>query len=140
MTPILAIGSHIFEIFPLSLQKIDERTRASWPVINRFGRGGARQFVGLGEDEFEVSGLYFDEEFGGHADYMALKATQKLGKPVDLLGWGEAASYASVFGAVVILEVGVCHTFISKSGIGRKAEFSVKLGSFGDGAGGGLFG
>lgn len=139
MTPILAIGSHIFEILPLSLQKIEEKTKADWPVIGRFGQGGARQFIGHGEDEFEVTGLYYDEEFGGHADYLALKTTQRQGKPVDLLGWAAGGAAANVFGAVVILEVGNSHSYIGASGVGRKAEFTVKLGSFGDDAGGGLF-
>lgn len=139
MIPILAIGPHIFEILPLSLQQIEEKTLANWPVIGRFGQGGARQFVGLGEDEFEVSGLYFNEEFGGHEDYLALKQTQRLGQPVDLLGWAAGGAAANVFGAVVILEVGNKHSRIGASGIGRRAEFSVKLGVFGDDAGGGLF-
>jgi len=139
MQPILAIGTHIFEIVPLSLQKIEERTRAMWPVVGRFGQTGARQLTGFGEDDFEVSGLYFNEEFGGHQEYLALKATQRLGQPVDLVGWVAGDGLANVFGTVVILEVGNCHAFIGKGGVGRKSEFSVKLGVFGDDAGGGLF-
>lgn len=137
-TPFLAIGPHIFAALPLSLQKIEERTKMSWPAIKRFGAGPARQFTGRDEDEFTVEGLYFDDEWGGHADYLALKATQRAGQPVELLG-AAAGGGASVFGTVVILEVGASHSTIRKSGIGAKTEFDVKLAPFGgDSAFGGL--
>ncbi|PZU93133.1 MAG: phage tail protein [Chelatococcus sp.] len=140
MTPILAIGPHIFASLPLSLQKIAETTKANWPATQRFGAGPARQFTGLGEDSFEVEGLYFDEEFGGHAEYLALKATLALGEPVELVGWAAGGFAASVFGTVVLLEVGATHTVLRPSGIGAKVEFSVKMSSLGgDGLGGGLF-
>jgi len=129
MAAILAIGPHIFEILPLSLQKISETTKANWPASQRFGRG---------EDELSIEGLYFDEEWGGHADYLALKATQAAGEPVEVIGWAVAGA-ASVFGTAVILEVGAEHSHIAASGIGRKVEFTVKLAPFGGDSGGGLF-
>lgn len=138
--PILAIGPHIFASLPLSLQKITETTKANWPAVNRFSIGPARQFTGRGEDEFEIEGLYFDQEWGGHAEYLELKATQAAGQPVELLGAAAGGLGASVFGTVVILEVGATHEYIDFSGIGRKVAFSVKLAPFGgDGAFGGLF-
>ena len=129
-TPILAIGPHIFAALPLSLQKIQERTKMNWPAIKRFGVGPARQNTGRDEDEFTVEGLYFDQEWGGHAEYLALKATQRAGMPVELLG-AAAGGGAAVFGTVVILEVGAEHEFIGVSGIGRKTGFDVKLAPFG---------
>lgn len=138
--PILAIGPHIFAALPLSIQTIKENTKALWPATNRFGVGPARQFVGRGEDEFEVEGLYFHHEFGGHDDYLALKATQGAGKPVELLGRAAGTGVVNVFGSVVILEVGATHKKIAFDGIGTIVEFSVKLASFGgDSAFGGLF-
>lgn len=138
--PVLAIGPHIFATLPLSLQKIEEKTVANWPAVNRFGVGPARQFTGRGEDEISIEGLYFDHEWGGHADYMALKATQAAGQPVELIGWAAGGLAASVFGTVVILEVGATHEHIDFSGIGRKVSFTVKLAPFGgENAFGGLF-
>lgn len=137
--PILAIGPHIFASLPLSLQKITEKTKVNWPAAARFGIGPARQFTGLGEDEFEIEGLYFDQEWGGHAEYLALKVTQRAGEPVELLGAATGGFGASVFGTVVILEVGATHEHIDFSGIGRKVAFTVKLAPFGgDSAFGGL--
>jgi phage protein U len=141
MTAILAIGPHVFEILPLSLQKISEVTKMNWPATKRFGVGPARQLTGRDEDSFDIEGVYYDHEFGGHAEYLALKATQSAGEPVELLGRAAEGEAASVFGTVVILEVGAEHSYIHTSGIGRKTEFSVKLAPFGgDGSPfGGLF-
>lgn len=141
MIPVLAIGPHIFETLPLSLQKISEATTANWPATKRFGVGPARQFTGRDEDSFEIEGLYFDQEFGGHAEYLALKATQAAGEPVELIGWAASGIAASVFGTVVILEVAATHSHIHFNGIGRKVEFNVKLAPFGGDGGpfGGLF-
>ncbi|MFD2676089.1 phage tail protein [Camelimonas lactis] len=139
MVPILAIGPHVFASLPLSLQRIRERTVANWPAANRFGKGPVRQFTGMGEHEFEVEGLYFHHEWGGHDDYLALKRTQAAGQPVQLLGRAAGDFAASVFGTVVILEVGADHKWIDVTGIGRVVSFDVKLGAFGDEMPGGLF-
>lgn len=140
IVPILAIGPHIFAALPLSIQTIEETTKTSWPSQIRFGIGPARQFVGRGEDSFEVKGLYFHEEFGGHEEYLALKATQSAGQPVELIGWSVAGAAATVFGTVVILEVSATHKKITGVGIGAMVEFSVKLAPFGGEASfGGLF-
>ncbi|SFB92546.1 Phage protein U [Bosea sp. CRIB-10] len=138
--PILAIGPHIFAALPLSIQTIKETTKANWPSVNRFGVGPARQFVGRGEDSFEVEGLYFHAEFGGHAQYLMLKATQSAGEPVELIGWSAAGAAAEVFGTVVILTVSATHKKITRAGIGAITEFSIELAPFGgDGSFGGLF-
>jgi len=139
--PILAIGPHIFEILPLSLQKISERTKVNWPATKRFGVGPARQFTGRDEDSFDIEGLYFNQEWGGHAEYLALKATQAAGEPVELLGWSAGGIAAEVFASVVILEVGAEHEYIHDDGIGRKTTFDVKMAPFGGDSGpfGGLF-
>ena len=139
--PILALGPHLFASLPLSLQRISERTKANWPASKRFGVGPARQFTGRDEDSFEIEGLYFDQEWGGHDEYLALKATQAAGEPVELLGWSVGGLAAEVFGSVVILEVGAEHEHIHFNGIGRKTTFSVSLAPFGGDGGpfGGLF-
>ena len=137
--PLLALGPHIFEIFPLNLQKIEEETNANWPEIQRFGVGPARQFTGPGTSTLKIEGLCFNEEFGGYEDYLALKVTQRSGIPVDILGWGTGSGYALVMGLACILKVGATHESLGPDGIGRKMTFSVELGAFGDGFSGGLF-
>lgn len=139
MPPLLAIGPHVFEIFPLNLQKIEEELKINWPAIARFGVAPARQFTGLGESSMKIEGLCFNEEFGGIENYRALQVTARAGRPVDIIGWGAGASYAAVLGAACILGVGGAHEMLGPDGIGRKLTFTIELGAFGDGAGGGLF-
>lgn len=87
----------------------------------------------------KIEGLCFNEEFGGYADYLALKALQGLGEPVDVVGWGAGAAYAAVLGPMCILKVGAQHERLAPDGIGRKIAFSVELAVFGGGMGGGLW-
>lgn len=129
--PLLALGPVVFEILPLSLQRLAEHTRVKWPAIGRFGNQSARQFTGYGDDSFRIEGLFYNEEWGGFDDYLALKALQRNPEPVDMIGGAAAGSYATVFGPVVILDVGATHEHIGQGGIGRKVTFSVELAPFG---------
>lgn len=138
--PVLALGPVMFEILPLSLQKITESTRVKWPSVARFGRDNARQFTGYGDDSFRIDGLFFNQDFGGFEEYMLLKQLQRMPEPIDMIGGGGINAYATVFGPVVLLDVGATHEHIHADGVGRKVSFSIELAPFGGGAyGGGLF-
>ena len=142
MIPLLALGPHIFDILPMSLQRIEEQTKARWPAVARFGRPPARQFTGMDEDSLKIDGLIFEDEWAGHQQYLAIKATQRAGVPIMMLGWASGGGYASVFGNVVLLSVGATHEYLRSDGIGRKIAFTIEVASFGGDAGGfgGLFG
>jgi uncharacterized protein len=138
---LLALGPHIFEILPMTLQKIEGENTANWPVVQRFGMGPARQFTGPGDATRKIEGLIFNEEFGGYEDYLALIATQRAGVPVEMVGWGAGAAYAMIMGPVCILKVSDTHEFIGPDGIGRKITFGIEVARFGGETafGGGLF-
>jgi hypothetical protein len=142
MSALLAVGPYVFSILPLTLQRIEEETSSSWPAINRFGVGPARQYTGPGDSTLKIEGLFFNEEFGGQGDYLALKAIQSAAQPVMVIGWGAGAAFAIVLGFMVITRVGASHEAIGPDGIGRKVTFSIELSSFGgeDGGIAGLFG
>jgi phage protein U len=140
MRPLLALGSFVFRVLPLTLQQIDEESSANHPPKQRFGRGPYRQFTGPGEATQKIGGLIFDEEFGGYGEYIGLKAMQATGTPVMVVSWGGGAASALVLGRMCILKVGAVHTSIGEGGIGRKIAFSVELARAGDdGPAGGLF-
>lgn len=126
--PLLALGSHIFEIAPLNFQEIERETAPKLPAIARFGARPGRQFTGLGEDPITISGLLFPEELGGRAELEAVRATQSSGQPVLMLGWaGSSGLAATVYGMVVILSVSDSQTRISRSGIGRRLSYSITV-------------
>ena len=141
MTPLLALGPHIFEIAPLNFQEIERDTEAKWPAISRFGGRPGRQFTGSGEDPITISGLLFPEELGGRDEFEAIRTTQRAAKPVLLVGWSVAVSTAAqIFGRVVILRIRDRQTVISRSGHGRRLSFDIEVAPFpGDGKPVGLF-
>lgn len=143
MTPLLALGAHIFEIAPLNFQRISEETTAKWPSIARFGGRPGRQHTGYGDDPITISGLLYPEELGGQAELEALRATQRAARPVVMMGWqGSTGTAAKIYGLVVILSISSTKSAIGPSGIARKLSFEVEVAPAGDGGGKpvGLFG
>lgn len=130
MTALLALGPHIFEILPLNYQRLERETNAVWASVPRFGAEAARQFTGLGDDSFRIDGLLFPHEFGGRAEYEAIRATQRSGLPVMMAGLGTATA-VRIFGLVVILNVSDEQTHIGRDGQGRVLSFSIELAPYG---------
>lgn len=128
MTPLLALGPHIFEIAPLNFQEIERQTETHWPAIPRFGNRPGRQFTGYGEDPIRISGLLYPDEFGGRQEFEAIRATQAAAQPVLMIGWSIAvATAAQVFGRVVILSVRDRQTSINRQGYGRRLNFDIEV-------------
>ncbi|HOV04217.1 MAG TPA: phage tail protein [Hyphomicrobiales bacterium] len=124
--PLLALGPHIFEIAPLNFQQIERETEALWPAIPRFGGRPGAQSVGFGEGRMTISGLLFPDEFGGRAEFEAIRETQGKRRPVMMLGWATTGA-ARVFGRVVILKVSDSQTAINAMGLGRRLSFSIEV-------------
>jgi phage protein U len=141
MTPLLALGPHIFEVAPLNYQEIIRETEAKWPAIARFGGRPGRQFTGFGEDVITISGLLFPDELGGRREFEAIRATQKAARPVLMMGWSpEITTAAQLLGRVVILHVGDTQSAIGRHGMGRRVSFDIEVAPFaGDGKPVGLF-
>lgn len=135
MTALLALGPHIFEILPLNYQRLEKETVAEWASVPRFGTTSARQFTGLGDDSMRIDGLLFPHEFGGRAEFEAIRATQAAGVPVMMAGMG-AATAVRIFGLVVILAVSDEQTHIGPDGQGRVLSFSIDLAPYGGSLGG----
>ena len=142
MTPLLALGPHVFEIAPFNYQQIQTVTEAKWPATPRFGKRPGRQFTGLGEDTIVISGLLYPDELGGREELDALRMTQKAALPVMMIGWSSTiATAAKVFGRVAILRIEDSQSSINRQGQGRRIEFSIEIAPIGDsGKPVGLFG
>lgn len=129
--PLLALGRHVFEIAPLNFQAIDQETTVKWPSIPRFGNRPGRQMTGYGEDPIRISGLLFPEEFGGRAELEAVRATQRLGQPVIMVGWAGSGTAARIYGQVVILGVRDQQTSINRDGYGRRLGYEIEVAPLG---------
>jgi len=140
MTPLLALGRHVFQVAPLNFREIERFTEAKWPAIARFGSAPGRQFTGYGEDSIRISGRLYPEELGGRAEFDAIRETQRAAQPVLMVGWSVSSSAAAVFGRVVILTVSDRQTSINRSGFGRRLDFDIEVAPFTGGKPVGLFG
>jgi phage protein U len=126
--PLLALGPHKFEIAPMSFQQLEDETVANWQAIARFGGRPGFQMTGFGEDPITISGLLYPEELGGREELDAVRATQKRGLPVLMVGWaGDQSEKARVFGQVGIRRVQRTQTNINRSGLGRKVAYSITV-------------
>lgn len=133
MTPLLALGPHIFQIAPLNFQAIERETEVKWPAVPRFGGRPGRQMTGYGEDPIRISGLLFPEELGGREEFEALRATQLAARPVILAGWAASSAAARIFGLVVILRISDQQTSINRQGLGRRLAYDIEVAPAGGG-------
>lgn len=126
--PLLALGSHIFEVAPLNFQSIERATQVKWPAIPRFGNRPGRQFTGYGDDPMTISGKLYPEELGGRDEFEAIRATQRAAQPVMLIGWAAATgTKARIFGQVVILDVFDRQSSFNRAGQSRRLEFDIEV-------------
>lgn len=124
---LLRLGPHTFEIIGLNYQSLERTTTANWVAINRFGGKAAKQFTGKGADDSgTISGLIFNEEFGGRAQYEAIRLTQGIGIPVMMVGFGTSGA-GRIFGLVCIDVVSDDQEYIAWNGEGKKLEFSIEI-------------
>jgi len=140
--PLLALGRHTFEIDGLNFQELEEETTVKWPAINRFGGRPGHQMTGYGEDPIVINGLIYPEEIGGRSELDALRVTQRLARPVVMVGWStDKSNAARVYGLVAIPSIRATHSRFGPDGNSRKISFSVEVVPIGGIAGftGGLY-
>lgn len=140
-SPLLALGPHVFEVLPVTLQKIEREVNLNWPGISRFGGPVARQATGEGEHSVKLNGLLFPAAFGGWASYNGIIATALEQEPLMMMGFG-VDMLAEVLGLVVITKVHDTQDYLGPDGVGQQVTFDVEVAPFGDEGpyGGGLFG
>lgn len=137
--PLMALGPNIFSVLPLNYQRLERETEARWTSVPRLGVRPARQFVGFGDDPLVISGVLFPEEFGGRLQFEAIRATQALGLPVMMIGFG-TESLGRVWGKVVILRIRDSQEEIGADGAGQVLTYDIEVAPYPDDRPGGEFG
>lgn len=128
---LLQLGSHQFEVLPLTYQRLQQQVEFRWPALERLGREPALQYLGPGEKRITISGLLFPEAIGGWDKFRAFERTASAGEPMMMvLGTGH------VFGRVVITSIGETHEHIGYAGLPRKLEFDIEVARYGGDYGG----
>jgi phage protein U len=128
---LLQLGSHQFEVLPLTYQRLWQQADFRWPALERLGREPALQYLGPGEKRITISGLLFPEAIGGWDKFRAFERTAGAGQPMMMvLGTGH------VFGRVVITSISEAHAAIGYAGLPRKLSFDIEVARYGGDYGG----
>lgn len=118
---LMAIGSHVFQVVGLNAQEIDTTTEANWVDVPRFGMVDGAQIHGHARPEMVVRGVLYPDQIGGLPDYEAIRASQRLARPLPLLRMGRGF-VGAMLGNVTIERV----TDLEAYG-GKKISFTVEL-------------
>lgn len=119
---LLSLGSVVFDVHPFNAHEIANDHSTDFvdkPVV------GARmpmEWVGEGEETWDITGRIFPKKLGGLNDLARLRAVRAAGSPVYLMrGDGRP------MGFVVILGVSEISTKLAADGVGQIIEFDLTV-------------
>jgi len=120
--PMMSLGQFQFSLDTLAYDNLQRATDYRHPANSRVGAMPARQFIGLGEDKLNFTGLQAPEFRG---DRKALDTLRKMaeGGAAYALVCGNGA----VLGAWVIESVQETGSIFIAEGVARRTEFSLQL-------------
>lgn len=135
--PLMALGPHVFEVLPLNYQRIERLLEIRFASVPRLGVRPSRQFVGFGEDPLTISGVLFPQEFGGRAEYEAIKLTAQAALAVPLVGFG-TGTLGRVWGLVIITMIADSQEEIGEDGAGQVLTYDIQVDAYDESGGSGL--
>lgn len=117
-----SFGPFIFMLQSLPFQTQARSTEWRHPNQDVLGTRPTRQFVGVGPETLDISGVLFPEITGGTLSIELLRQLCDEGKPYPFIqGTGE------VLGMYVCTKLTDTRTFLQKNGRALKIEFSFNL-------------
>lgn len=118
----MALGTFVFSLPQLAYQQLQHATAWRHASSERVGARAAHQFLGPGEETFELSGLVAPELTGNPASLDTLRSMADEGRPLALVdGTGV------VYGAFVISSLNEMRTLFFPDGAARRIEFQLSL-------------
>lgn len=122
MTVTLSLGPALFEIAPMSLQKLKIGRKVDFASHSVMGAEPILEDMGPDNSTVSIEGCLKPEHFGGLRELEALKAARDTRTPLPLI-----RGDFTPLGFFVIEEVEEKHEMINAYGIGREIEIEVKL-------------
>lgn len=122
----MALGSYRFSVSTAAYQELKRNQVYRWQAQERLLRRPALQFVGLGEESLEISGVIYPHYLGGLKQLDALRSQAGRGEPlllVDGLGF--------VWGRWVVNQIDEDQSYFLKDGIPLKIGFQLRLSRYG---------
>lgn len=122
----LALGDYRFSIESATYETFRQTTNYRWPSQARLSQVPARQFVGMGEETIELSGVIYPHYAGGFDQLEDLKNEAGKGEPLLLTdGLGR------VWGQWVVLSIQEERSALFANGTPRKLTFTITIARYG---------
>lgn len=119
---LLALGQFVFGMDTAPFQELQRRTQWRHAANPRVGARDVRQFVGLGDDTFNISGTLVPELAGKLSSLDELRKMGNAGEAYALVdGTG------TVYGAYLLEEVDTTNKNLRQDGTPRRVDFSITL-------------
>lgn len=132
---LMALGQFVFSLDTLAYQELKRSNTWRHPSNSRVGARPARQFVGVGDETFALSGWIATGQLGDYGSMDELRAMGDSGQAFALVsGNGE------VFGQFVLESLNETGTLHDRYGYPSKVTFDLQLVRVDDNAGGAAVG
>lgn len=132
---LMALGQFVFSLDTLAYQELKRSNTWRHPSNSRVGARPARQFVGVGDEAFALSGWIAPGQLGDYGSLDELRAMGDSGQAFALVsGNGE------VFGQFVLESLNETGTLHDRYGYPSKVTFDLQLVRVDDNAGGAAVG
>ncbi|MGJ7040488.1 phage protein U [Shinella sp. BE166] len=135
-TPMM-LGSFAFEAIGFGFNGLQRRVQTPWADIAVAQTLNQQQWTGPTSEEVTISGVLFNEEFGGQDSLDGIIAAANAGVPLMLVSGSESAGV--IHGSFTIQGVSEERSFIDHRGAPRKNSYSITLKRYGDTGGGSSF-
>lgn len=128
---LMAFGQFVFSLDTLAFQELKRSNSWRHPSNSRVGARPARQFVGVGDEGFAISGWIAPGQLGDYRSLDELRAMGDSGQAFAMVsGEGE------VFGQFVLENLNETGTLHDRYGHPSKVSFDLQLARVDDNAGG----
>ncbi|WP_256327193.1 MULTISPECIES: phage tail protein [unclassified Variovorax] len=122
MDMMMALGQFVFCLDTLAYQELQRQMKWRHASNSRIGARAARQFLGVGDDTFQLSGVLMPELTGGTQSLDELREMGNLGA-----SWPLVDGTGIVYGLYVIEGLTETKTVFLSNGAARRIEFQLQL-------------
>lgn len=126
---LLILGDFAFMVGAIAHQSIKRTNEYRWAKQERLLHVPARQFVGVGDERFELDGYLLPHYTGGANALDQLRAGAARGEPQNLID-----HFGAVYGRYVVESIEETGTELDIYGQPRKVDFRMALAAYGEDA------
>jgi phage protein U len=126
---LLILGGFAFMVGSIAHQSLKRANDYRWARQDRVGREPARQFVGPGDERFDLEGYLLPHYTGGAEALDELRKSAAAGEPLELID-----HFGFVYGRYVIENIEEDGTELDIYGQPRRVDFHLSISAYGEDA------